>query len=180
MGLINYTQFEDGTSADANSLNTRFGKLFNLVNGNLEASNLATGAVDNRVLGTGSVTSDKLGFEQYTDDNGWLITDLGLVKLASKLRTFTVPQRNKGQGGNVTFDGGMLTDPVGFDDAASYNAIHTAYMTDSDAPVQWILGPDDDDLKNGQAHPSQMFNAYRPNSNSSRTESGSVQSWVMF
>ena len=40
MGLISYSQLQDGTEAVANDLNNRFGTIYNEFNGNIDAANL--------------------------------------------------------------------------------------------------------------------------------------------
>lgn len=124
MGLINYEQLEDGFDASANLWNERFGILFNEINGNLDSANLKNGAVTNPKIAPGAVTSDKLGFEQYVDDNGWLITDLGLVKLATKKREWNFA-RNTELGAVIqsNFTGADALNPVGFNPSAQYNVM---------------------------------------------------------
>lgn len=45
MGLINYTNLEDGTKITANIFNERFGQIIALLNGGLDSSNFANGGV---------------------------------------------------------------------------------------------------------------------------------------
>lgn len=68
MGLINYTQLEDGTSATANAFNIRYGQLFDLVNGNLDSANLATSAVEEGNIAPGAVTNSKVAAGSITPD----------------------------------------------------------------------------------------------------------------
>lgn len=123
MGLINYEQIEDGFDASANLWNERYGIIFDEINGNLDSANLKNGAVTEAKIADGAVTSAKLGFEQYVDDNGWLITDLGLVKLATKQRTFKTKNTSPGVTAFVDFNAGMSSNPVGFNPAAPYNMV---------------------------------------------------------
>lgn len=182
MGLITYEQIEDGYDASANVFNRRFGKIHDLLNGNIDSANLATGAVHRRNIATGAISSDKLGFEQYTDDNGWLITDLGLVKLATKHRTFKIPKYAQGAGGYVTFDTGMAANPVGFNEAGNYNVIHQPYMTNltNEASGNWSLMPKDEDMQ-GKLKPNSQVAASRIRGGTSEAnEPGAVDTWVIF
>lgn len=60
MGLISYTQLEDGTAATANSINTRFARVYDLVNGNIDSQNLSNSAVTESKIASESVTASKL------------------------------------------------------------------------------------------------------------------------
>ena len=80
MGLITYTNIEDGQTADANKFNQRFGAIIDAVNGNLDSQNLANGAVTEPKIATGAVTSDKIDIDKYIDDNGWTVQDFGTYK----------------------------------------------------------------------------------------------------
>lgn len=55
MGLVSYTNIEDGQSADANVWNSRFGDILAQVNGNLDASNIRKGTLTRELF-----TSDAL------------------------------------------------------------------------------------------------------------------------
>ena len=81
MGLISYTNMEDGDSATANSFNERFGQIVDEVNGNLDANNLATGAVTTAKIAAGAVTASKITLGRTVDANGWTVTDFGGVKI---------------------------------------------------------------------------------------------------
>lgn len=61
MGLIQYEQIENGFSATANLWNERFSKVYDLVNGNLDAQNLKNKAVTEAKLDDESVTAPKIG-----------------------------------------------------------------------------------------------------------------------
>lgn len=87
MGLINYTNLEDDTTADANKFNERFGAIIDEVNGNLDTQNLKNSAVTEAKIADGAVTSSKIATERYVDANGWTVNDLG----ATKTYTYTVP-----------------------------------------------------------------------------------------
>lgn len=119
--LVNIEPIQTGASATPNLWNQRFAAITAALNGNIDADNLKNGAVTNEKLAAGAVTSDKLGFEKYTDENGWLIVDLGLIKLASKERTFKTKSTNAGVTSFVDFNPGMSTNPVGFNANAPYN-----------------------------------------------------------
>jgi len=182
MGLIQYEQMEDDVDATANLWNERFGVLFNEINGNLDAANLKNFAITTPKIAPGAVTSDKLGFEQYIDDNGWLVTDLGLVKLATKHRTFKVPQYPQGGGGYITWDTGMDLNPVGFDENAMYNVIHQPYMTNltNQASGNWSLMPKDENNQ-GKLRPNSQVAASRIRGGTSQAnEPGAVDTWVIF
>ena len=182
MGLINYEQLEDGFDASANLWNERFGVIFKEINGNLDSANLKNGAVTTAKIATGAVTSDKLGFQQYLDDNGWLVTDLGLVKLATKHRTFKVPSYPVDGGGYVTFDTGMALNPVGFNENAAYNVIHQPYMTNltNQASGNWSLMPKDENNQ-GKLRPNSQVAASRIRGGKSQAnEPGAVDTWVIF
>lgn len=61
MGLITYEQIEDGFSATANLWNSRFSKIYDLVNGNLDAQNLKNSAVTEPKIASEAVTASKIG-----------------------------------------------------------------------------------------------------------------------
>lgn len=181
MPLLSYDNLEDGFDATANIFNQRFGKIHDLLNGNLDAANLANQAVTTPKIADHSIVSSKLGFQQYVDDNGWLITDLGLVKLATKHRTFVVPQRAQGTGGYVTLDAGMDTNPVGFDVNGPYNVIHQVYMSGISYSVgPWILQPKDE-TGGGKLKPNSSASAFRNSGGTSApNEPGAIDTWVIF
>ena len=129
MGLLSYDPMEDGENASANLWNVRLSAIHDLLNGNIDAANLANNAVTTAKIADGAVTSEKLGFVTYEDANGWTITDIGLVKLATKRRTFTIPSYAQGSGGWTNLDTGMELAPVGFNPAARFNVIHYPYIT---------------------------------------------------
>lgn len=121
--IVNIDPIKSGDSASPNLWNSRFSALTAAINGNIDSDNLRNGAITTEKIANGAVTSNKLGFQQYTDENGWLITDLGLVKLATKIRTFSTANIGQGNTSFVTFDDGMNTNPVGFNANAPYNMI---------------------------------------------------------
>jgi hypothetical protein len=126
MGLLSYTQIEDGNEATANAFNIRFGDIIDVINGNIDQANIKNESITTAKLAPQSVTSDKLGFTKYTDANGWLIIDLGLVKLATKSRTF----KTKAGGIQfVDFDPGMSTNPEGFNSSSPYNMVWSFWGT---------------------------------------------------
>lgn len=86
MGLITYTNLEDGTSVTANKFNERFGDIVDTVNGNLDTQNLANNAVTTAKIADGAVTSAKIDTDKYVDANGWQVEDLG----TSKTYTYTI------------------------------------------------------------------------------------------
>lgn len=72
MGLINYTPIVDGTTAQASQVNTPFNTVFNEINGNLSAANLANNAVTTAKIADGAVTASKLASGLV--DSGWVAT----------------------------------------------------------------------------------------------------------
>lgn len=120
---VNITPIEQTDVASPSLWNNRYGQITSAINGNLDSDNLADGAVTKNKIAQGAVTSDKLGFKQYTDDNGWLVTDLGLVKLATKKRTFKTASTDAGAVAFVAWNDGMLTNPVGFNPNAPFNMV---------------------------------------------------------
>lgn len=80
MGLLTITNLEDGQDAVANALNERFGKIVDVINGNIESQNLKNNAVTREKIAPQSVTSDKLSINKYIDENGWTVTDYGTTK----------------------------------------------------------------------------------------------------
>lgn len=83
MGLINYTQIEDGQDASANSLNERFGKIIDTVNGNIDTENIKNGSITREKIAPQSITSDKIFVSRYIDENGWAVVDYGTTKTYS-------------------------------------------------------------------------------------------------
>lgn len=59
MGLISFTEVTDGNTANAADLNTPLNTIYDEVNGNLQAVNLADDAVTTAKLADSSVTADK-------------------------------------------------------------------------------------------------------------------------
>ena len=70
MGLISYSQLQDGTEAVANDLNNRFGTIYNEFNGNIDAANLKNSAVTREKIADTSITKDKLALRQYSNGYG--------------------------------------------------------------------------------------------------------------
>ena len=60
MGLINYSNIEDGTTIDAADVNTPLTTIYNDYNGNIDSNNLADNAVTTAKIGDGAVTNAKL------------------------------------------------------------------------------------------------------------------------
>lgn len=172
MSLINYEQLEDGFDASANLWNERFGILFNEINGNLDSANLKNGAVTEAKIADGAVTSSKLGFEKYIDDNGWLITDLGLVKLATKTRSFTIPSTANGDVGFVQVADN--TAPVGFDSEAAYNAMIATNITNGNA-YRWNLVFEENTKFAPTTRP-----VYKNIGGGTFSATGTLETWVVF
>ena len=80
MGLLSYDPMEDGESASANLWNVRLSAIHDLLNGNIDAANLANGAVTTPKIADGAVTSDKLDIGYGIDDNGWQVFNFGTNK----------------------------------------------------------------------------------------------------
>lgn len=85
MGLISYTQIEDGQEASANSLNERFGKIHAEINGKLDAANLRNGSITRDKIADKSINKDKLDISLYVDENGWTVTDMGGIKTYNRV-----------------------------------------------------------------------------------------------
>lgn len=92
MPKLGYDPMEDGNTASANLWNVRLSAIHDLLNGNLDAANLANGAVTTPKIADGAVTSSKLDINRYTDDNGWNVTDHGSYKEWSTVITGTPNQ----------------------------------------------------------------------------------------
>lgn len=97
MGLLSYDPMDDGESASANLWNIRLSAIHDLLNGNINAANLANGAVTTPKIADGAVTSAKLDIEYTIDDNGWQVFNFGsnkryvysAVKIPGGTRNFT-------------------------------------------------------------------------------------------
>jgi len=172
MGLITITQIEDDTDATANVLNSRFGKIVDEINGHIDSANLSNQAVTEAKIADGAVTSSKLGFEKYTDDNGWLITDLGLVKLATKKRSFTIPTALPGSIGFVSISDN--TAPVGFNPSTSFSVNATPYITNGNA-YQWNIVFEE----SVQLSPTSLA-VYINVSGNTAVGTGFIETWVIF
>lgn len=92
MPLLSYENLEDGFTASANIFNERFGKIHDLLNGNLDSANLKNGAVTTAKLASQSVTSDKLFVNRYYDDAGWLVSDYGGYKRYTRTGSINITQ----------------------------------------------------------------------------------------
>ena len=88
MGLVSYTQLEDGTDALANDMNERFGKIYGEFNGNIDSANLKNSAVTREKIAPQAITSDKLLVKREYDQDGWLVTDYGGYKRYTRTGTF--------------------------------------------------------------------------------------------
>ena len=65
MGLISRSDFNTGDIPTAATWNQNFNDAYNVINGNLDATNLADGAVTEGKLGAASVAKSKLGTMEY-------------------------------------------------------------------------------------------------------------------
>lgn len=100
MPLLSYDPMEDGNVASANLWNIRLSAIHDLLNGKLDAANLANGAVTTPKLADGAVTSAKIATSKYTDNNGWVVNDMGTFKTY----TYTYTITNVAVGGTVRKD----------------------------------------------------------------------------
>lgn len=80
MPLLSYDPMDDGDVASANLWNVRLSAIHDLLNGNLDAANLANGAVTTPKIADGAVTSAKMSVTVYVDANGWTVKDYGSRK----------------------------------------------------------------------------------------------------
>lgn len=181
MPLLSYDPMSDGESAAANLWNVRLSAIHDLLNGNLDAANLANGAVTTPKIANGSVTSEKLGFERYEDDNGWNITDLGLVKLATKRKSFTLPATAVNSSHFGVFSAGVNNLPVGFNPNASYNIMHNAYMLGVNYAVgSWDLKMKEEDGVGFMLPDTPVVGTRLYGGTSAANEPGVVETWVIF
>lgn len=177
MGLISINNLEDGVDATANLFNQRFGIIADAINGNLDSQNLADNAVTREKIASGAVTSDKLGFTKYVDDNGWLITDLGLVKLATKNRTATTKPTGLNSAAFLTWDATQELLPVGFNSTTStYNA--TFHATWQGSSGNWGVQVEDGGLKWKPETPPVATRI--AGGNSSGGERVAIETWIIF
>lgn len=99
MGLINPQYLNnwknDITVIDANEVKGEFLNLYELVNGNLDGSNIKAQ----------SITSDKIAYEAVTNDK---IKDVAAAKITGKLTTTQLPD------GLFTTSGGSITGTITF------------------------------------------------------------------
>ena len=178
MGLINYEQLEDNTPAVANGLNERFGRLHDVINGNIDAANMENEAVTTPKIADRAVTSAKLGFEKKIDDNGWLITDLGLVKLATKKRNFTVgPTPAHALATQVTWDDDAKNAPVGFNPNSPYSVNYSVSMQTNEAAYGYTFNTQETD---GNVLPNFTLIAMNRTGVGRDGDRGSAVTWVVF
>lgn len=71
MGLVSPTQSSPGETIEASDINDPINQLAAVINGNIEAANLADSAVTTAKLANGSITASKLG---TTADAGYVAT----------------------------------------------------------------------------------------------------------
>lgn len=57
MGLVQYTNLEDGNTAGANDINQRFGDVLAQVNGNLDASNIRNGTLTRELFAQDAISA---------------------------------------------------------------------------------------------------------------------------
>jgi hypothetical protein len=68
MTLVNIPNIEENDEATPELWNSRFATLADVINGNIDGTNLADGAVSNSKLASEAVTSNKLGLQSVTPD----------------------------------------------------------------------------------------------------------------
>lgn len=101
MGLISFTQINDGTTSQASQVNNPLNTIYDEFNGNISAANLANNAVTAPKLADGSVTPAKTAIYNYQTDNSNTIasTDNGAIKIqagwsqavGNNTTNFTIP-----------------------------------------------------------------------------------------
>lgn len=178
MGLIQYDQVEDQTDATANSLNERFTRIYNEFNGNIDSANIRNAAITTAKIAPLAVTSDKLGFDKIIDDNGWLITDLGLVKLATKKRNFTIgstPASARARA--VTWDADSNNSPVGFNPDAPYSVNYSVSMQTNEGAFCYTFNTQE---TNGNVLPNFTLIAMNRSGTDRNGDIGSAVTWVVF
>lgn len=67
MGLLSYDPMEDGDVASGNLWNVRLSAIHDLLNGNIDAANLANNAVTTAKIAQNAVSYDKLADEIFSD-----------------------------------------------------------------------------------------------------------------
>ena len=72
MPLLSYNPMADGNSASANLWNVRLSAIHDLLNGNLDAANLANGAVTTPKIADGAVTNSKINLVSQFDNGEFL------------------------------------------------------------------------------------------------------------
>lgn len=75
MGLVSPTQVSDGTSMDAADVNTPVNQLAAVINGNIDAANLAADAVSTVKIPNDAVTDAKLVYGKVKSRQGGSSTD---------------------------------------------------------------------------------------------------------
>lgn len=181
MPLLTYEEIADDADATANVWNVRYGRIHDLLNGRLDQANLANGAVTTAKLANGAVTSAKLGLSQIIDENGWSITDLGLVKLAMKRKDFTLPATAVNGSSFSVFAEGVNNLPVGFDEEGQYNVIHTPYMRGNVHAVgPWDLKMKEEDGVGYLKPNTPVVGTRLSGGTSTAGEQGAVETWIIF
>lgn len=170
--IANIDPIQPGDAASPNLWNSRFATLATVVNGNIDSDNLKNGGVTREKIAAGAISSDKLGFEKYVDANGWLITDLGLVKLATKSRTFTIPSVGNGGIGFVQVADNSA--PVGFNPGATNNTMIAVNITNGNA-YRWNIV-----FEQGSKFVPTTIPVYRNEGGGTFSATGTLETWVIF
>lgn len=120
MPLLSYDPMADGNTASANLWNVRLSKIHDLLNGNLDAANLADGAVTTPKIADGAVTSPKLNLNSGIDDNGWSYYSLGNYKYYVKSQSWNDTPAGQLATGAYRYGIGSMLMPVGVDKNSTF------------------------------------------------------------
>lgn len=174
--LVNIEPIQPDAPATPNLWNTRFSAITSAINGNIDSDNLKNNAVTTEKIANNAVTSDKLGFNKYVDDNGWLITDLGLVKLATKAKPFTISGTlSPDEGGNAHFAANVNNAPVRFSSSTPYNMSATFYFNTANSSrlnINFIQTP--------KLTPTTGIYVRNVSNTNTSGITGTVEEWIIF
>lgn len=134
MGLINFTQINDGDEASDTLFNTRFGQIVDEVNGNLDQDNIKDGSITTAKIVNTSITPLKMNLTKSVDANGWTVYDYGSWKEYHKRVTFTF---NLGAGGvqAIALSSHLL--PTGMSTIGSNHLTASAYLNGNAYSMGW-------------------------------------------
>ena len=136
MSLITYSNIEDGTIADANMFNSRYGQIIGVLNGNIDSSNISNGAITNAKIATAAITSDKLDLDYDIDDNGWAYYSLGNFRYYVKTQNANTTSAGRLPVNNYRYEVADEVMPVGVTKDSTFwmSCTYTA-------GIQFILKP---------------------------------------